>query len=59
MEDTKGLGKPATDWARNRRSVSTPDLRLLGYQLRDTLLERVGELSDGVDVDQLNKRVNP
>jgi hypothetical protein len=42
----------------NKRADAAPDLRLLGYQLRDALLERVGELSHRFDIDQLNKRIN-
>jgi hypothetical protein len=48
------------EWGAIRISVRLPrpDSRLLRHQLRDALLERIGELSDGVDIDQLNERVN-
>jgi hypothetical protein len=51
-------GKARARSDQNMRAVGIPDLRLLGYQLRDALLERIGELSDRFDIDQLNECVN-
>jgi hypothetical protein len=52
------LGRNRRTGAIEMRWIAVPNLGLLRDQLRDALLERIGELPHGFGIDQLNERIN-